>query len=95
MHFRPRQLTKSTVNPLLSPPSNKHPLFRRGKLISPSSKVLKKNKPPGGLNRGFTAYILEDAKCHFLANDSQQNAQNKAYSSLKTNCRRVPCEKNA
>ena len=30
--------------------------------------------------------ILQDAKCHLLANGSQQNAQNKAYSCLKTNC---------
>ena len=29
--------------------------------------------------------ILQDAKCHLLANGSQQNAQNKAYSCLKTN----------
>ena len=42
-----------TVNPLLTPPP---PLFRGGKLISPPppllsppSKVLEKNKPPGGL----------------------------------------------
>ena len=28
--------------------------------------------------------ILQDAKCHLLANGSQQNAQNKAYSCLKT-----------
>ena len=31
-------------------------------------------------------YILQDAKCHLLANGSQQNAQNKAYSCLKKNC---------
>ena len=30
--------------------------------------------------------ILQDAKCHLLANGSQQNPQNKAYSSLETNC---------
>ena len=30
--------------------------------------------------------ILQDAKCNLLANGSQQNAQNKAYSCLKTNC---------
>ena len=30
--------------------------------------------------------ILQDAKCHLLANGSQQNAQNKAYSCLETNC---------
>ena len=54
---------KSSIKPPLSnkpPPSNKPPLFRGGKLISPPSllsppsKVLEKNKPPGGLNRGFT-----------------------------------------
>ena len=37
-----------TVNPLLSPPS----------LLSPRSKVLEKNKPPGGPNRGFTVSCL-------------------------------------
>ena len=30
--------------------------------------------------------ILQDAKCHLLQNGSQQNARNKAYSCLKTNC---------
>ena len=29
---------------------------------------------------------LQAWKCHLLANSSQQNAQNKAYSCLKTNC---------
>ena len=30
--------------------------------------------------------ILQDAKYHLLANGSQQNAQNKIYSCLETNC---------
>ena len=30
--------------------------FKPPSLLSPPSKVLEKNKPPGGLNRGFTVY---------------------------------------
>ena len=41
--------------------------------------------------------VLQDAKCHLLANGSQQNAQRKAYSCLQNKLsrqmERVPCEK--
>ena len=55
------QLNKPPPPSLISPPS----------LLSPPSNVLELNKPPGGLNRGFTAltFLVFNTKAIIKAAD--------------------------